>query len=428
MQKISDDSEIQLFERSKIKDYLKNTQREILQLQKKLMLYSYGSCCRSQEVEIKYNQQKAREELQEINEQLAKAEHQYKILLRQVPVNYLLSGDIVKGFNANGDLVVIYDTYENTVAIEYEDYDLSAQEKFRISRVYDNNDKEIVFKYNPDNLLSSITDVRGRRTKYTYDSNKRLTSVEFSNGQTMSFAYDSSNNITNVSSSDKIVTVLGYTSSKLLWAKTYSTTEQITRDKPVEIEHSIYSAVEQWAKLIEQWAIAYPTTLKTVITKDLKIKEYYIFNAEGNNTAYYLEEYGKVTKAEKYGYKAYISDRTECAQKSRLNQYPYSDTFSFGTPDYEEVILDAFNAPKTSTKFTFVSTGNSVKAVTTYDYDDERRCEKATTVTTVYTPAKTETHTGIIKYNYNSSGKVVRSESYIVGEELTTGKTVEETV
>lgn len=32
------------------------------------------------------------------------------------------------------------------------------------------------------------------------------------------------------------------------------------------------------------------------------------------------------------------------------------------------------------------------------------------------------------KYNYNAYGEVVRTESYVEGEELTTGKTIEETV
>ena len=41
---------------------------------------------------------------------------------------------------------------------------------------------------------------------------------------------------------------------------------------------------------------------------------------------------------------------------------------------------------------------------------------------------RTEKILQIATYNYNAAGNVVRKESYIKGEEYTTGKTIEETV
>ena len=61
-----------------------------------------------------------------------------------------------------------------------------------------------------------------------------------------------------------------------------------------------------------------------------------------------------------------------------------------------------------------------------YTYDDNQRLTEEKTTTTFSNPAKK-----IItykKYNYNVYGEVVRTESYVEGEELTTGKTIEETV
>lgn len=57
-----------------------------------------------------------------------------KILKRQKPVNYLTDGKIVKGFNNDGRLVAIFDKYENTITIEYDESD-------KIVAVYDGEDE-----------------------------------------------------------------------------------------------------------------------------------------------------------------------------------------------------------------------------------------------------------------------------------------------
>ena len=87
-------------------------------------------------------------------------DYQLKQYDRQMPVNYLTDDKIVKGYNAEGRLVAILDNYENVMTIEYD-------EDGKIQSVYDGEDKQIVFAYNPTTgLLSSITDTRGRKTGY----------------------------------------------------------------------------------------------------------------------------------------------------------------------------------------------------------------------------------------------------------------------
>lgn len=76
--------------------------------------------------------------------------------------------------------------------------------------------------------------------------------------------------------------------------------------------------------------IEYPSETKTVVTQDTNTKEYYLFNDLGNKSQYCLEEYGKVTKAEKYDYVAYVSDKTSFAAKDKLNLYAYTDDFDLG--------------------------------------------------------------------------------------------------
>lgn len=123
---------------------------------------------------------------------------------RQIPVNYLTDGEIVKGFNSEGQLVTVLDKYENTMSIEYD-----ANRK--IQRVYDGNNKQIIFDYNPTTgLLRSITDTRGRRTSYEYNAQNELIKVMFSDGQTVDLVYDANGNIQSVESSDKVKSTLSY--------------------------------------------------------------------------------------------------------------------------------------------------------------------------------------------------------------------------
>ncbi len=64
-----------------------------------------------------------------------------------------------------------------------------------------------------------------------------------------------------------------------------------------------------------------------------------------------------------------------------------------------------------------------------YEYDDNHKCVKETAVVTIKEGTSIlNTYTQITAYNYNASGNVVRKESYIEGEELTRGKSIEETV
>lgn len=64
-----------------------------------------------------------------------------------------------------------------------------------------------------------------------------------------------------------------------------------------------------------------------------------------------------------------------------------------------------------------------------YEYDENHKCVKETAVVTIKEGTSVlKTYTQITEYNYNAAGSVVRKESYIEGEEYTTGKSVEETV
>ena len=74
--------------------------------------------------------------------------YEYEQCKKYTPVNYLTDNNIVKGFNYNGELVAICDRYENIIMIERDDD--------RITRVYDNKNNQISFKYNSSGVFQSI--------------------------------------------------------------------------------------------------------------------------------------------------------------------------------------------------------------------------------------------------------------------------------
>ena len=98
--------------------------------------------------------------------------------------------------------------------------------------------------------------------------------------------------------------------------------------------------------------------------------------------------------------------------------------------DTLNIELDEFNNPaKKTTNARALSDGTTQEAVITYEYDDDHKCVKETAVVTIKEGTSVlNTYTQITTYSYNASGNVVRKESYVQGEELTTGKRIEETV
>ena len=165
------------------------TQREVVSGQKELM---------------KDNEDLYKVQVEQYYKEYLNLDYQLKQYDRQMPVNYLTDGKIVKGYNAEGRLVAILDNYENVMTIEYD-------EDGKIQSVYDGEDKQIVFAYNPTTgLLSSITDTRGRKTGYEYNSDDELIKVTFASGKTVSFTYDANENIQTVESSDKLKSTLTY--------------------------------------------------------------------------------------------------------------------------------------------------------------------------------------------------------------------------
>lgn len=382
-------------------DYSADTQREVLAAQISFM---------------KKNETLYKSQIEQYYKEYLNLNYRLEQYNRQIPVNYLTDGEIVKGFNSEGQLVTVLDKYENTMSIEYD-----ANRK--IQRVYDGNNKQIIFDYNPTTgLLRSITDTRGRRTSYEYNAQNELIKVMFSDGQTVDLVYDANGNIQSVESSDKVKSTLSYSNKFEL--------KEVTNASTVSgVEHGQPSsdAIVQMSKIMCAFSPA-----QTTIADDKGNKKYYKINADGNVYEYYEEQNGLVIKAEKYDYVPYDKDNVQSAKRSSLFTKAYSafSASDFTNGDYTNTKLDEYNNPATkTTNAQTLSAGTTQQTTITYEYDENHRCIKETAtvvITGLSEGAKTYTH--IMSYHYNASGNVVLKESYIKGEEYTEGKTIEETI
>jgi len=119
------------------------------------------------------------EDLIEARAHLAQYQHIEKILLTQLPVNYVIA-DKILGFNEAGNLVAIFDNYDNQVAIIY-DGD-------RIIRITGSDEREITLEYKKGRL-EWINDFQDRKTYFKYNYKGQLKNIVYPNGHSSEFIY-----------------------------------------------------------------------------------------------------------------------------------------------------------------------------------------------------------------------------------------------
>ena len=337
----------------------------------------------------------------------------------QTPVNFLTDGKIYKGYNESGNLVAIFDAYENNVVIEYEQYYIEYASGERIARICDNDNNVVTFSYTPDNKLSCITDRNGRNTRYVYDSGSNLKEVIFDTGEKINITYYG-NYITSIAEEkNNLYAKVLYNGSKPSAIINGSSVD-------TDIDTVYFSFVQN-----NNSTMNYVT-----ITTD-KSKERYYFNADNNLKEYRMEEGGVMSKAEQYVYNPYWKGSTKQSDPKVVTTSTTKESlrgktltnFVFTAGDTETTTLDQFENPlkTTNSKVKLDANGTNYLTVTVdrlYD-DNQKLIEEVTTGTYSKDNKSLISHT---KYNYNYAGNIVRKETYVEGEEFTKGKTVEETV
>ena len=231
-------------------------------------------------------------------------------------------------------------------------------------------------------------------------------------------------NLISVTTSDKKQSVLEYTNGLL--------SKVITKSLVSGIAHGEEPATAEVE--ISECSFSFGDNL-TILTDDKGNKKYYKIDDLDDVYEYYAEENGLVVAAEKYDY---VPGESNTQGKDDVYtsspSLMYKKSFAEFVPDFEngdfiKTVLDEFNNPETvTTNERALSTGTTTQTTVSYTYNDDHKCIKEETIVTIKEGTSVlKTYTQITAYNYNAAGNVVRKESYIVGEELTTGKSIEET-
>ena len=322
--------------------------------------------------------------------------NELKRLNRQIPVTFIKDNNgITSGFNSDGKLVAMYDGYENNIVFEYSDDGL-------LTSVYDSDGKELSMQYDASKRLVSISDGRGRRTEYAYSSNN-ISTVTFSDGSTLSFTYSNSS-IYRITSSFKQQSTLNYTSGKLTNVVTDAQYTSFDKD-----------STTLGTKVISKVDVTYSGQKTTVISDSYDVCEY-TFSLAGRLTEYVHKEHGCPLETVVYDYDMFDHDnvtRTEAGNSNTI---------------VENRTLNLLNKPSESESgWEYIDTDTQVKNTTNYFYDREARLIRAETEKQIKKGTVLTTENSVVKYKYNAAGGLVRTESYVVGEELTSGINIEET-
>ena len=312
---------------------------------------------------------------------------QLELVLRQTPKNFLQDNNgIINGFNLYGNLVYVSDSYGNYVAVEYDTED-------KIISITDNKGKQVKFDY-CNNLLQSITDSRGIITKYVYDTQKRLQRVLYADDNHVNLMY-STDRLINIKSADKSQLRLYYNDSLL-------TRIVIGKGTP--------------AKTVTDLKIDRAGSDVTIDFSNGKYEKY-TFDSDTRLIRFEQKDSTGVIKSTNYQYGF-----------SNGNQITTVTSDNVGSPDISVVekynLLDQL-VSKTK-DWVNISYNVKVKTEETYCYDTSGKLTDTKLTQFIDNGGEISEMIAVVKYAYNAQGSLILTESYVEGEELTSGINYEE--
>ena len=361
--------------------------------------------------ENQHNYESYRKELSVLYDELA-------VMKKQAPIYYVIDENIVKGFNEDGDLCVIYNkNSDNYTVIERTKH--YSTNGYKITKVCNKDGNGITLHYDDDvGLLREIINSLGEVTSYEYDSDENLVKVIYPNKQELTF--------------DLTLDETGLSGFKVAY-----------NNKFVQMSYAndMLSSVEYFANIsnIENDTVI-PQSIKkidlvcgtsaTLTNQEQQIVEAYTFDADGRITEHCVLENGKYTKAEKYEHVGMGKYNVSSVQENGL----YGETVTFENMCQSTVTLDAFNRVKseavTNKKISDTDNGYKQDIVKTYTYNEKGQVSKVVTNEKIYTdissPIKELNH--IVLLEYNDRGQLLKKQSYTEGEEKANGINIEEHV
>ena len=211
-----------------------------------------------------FGEDRSLEDLNRIGIMLEQRQVALERIKMQLPVNFIIDGSVVYGFNGGGNLISVFDNYDNQVAILYEDN--------RIERVVGSDNKEIVFEYDVAGNLVSVVDCQCRKTEFYYENNL-LVNITYPTGEVAAFGYNENGLLDEIISPSGIGIKLGYDGSNFV---------QTIAQKTYALDGITSKGVVQSNEFVQEelFLITYNSGLKITTIEDLKgVKEVYYFNS-----------------------------------------------------------------------------------------------------------------------------------------------------
>lgn len=324
-----------------------------------------------------------------------------ELLIKHTPVNYLKDENgVISGFNKNGDLVCMFDFYGNNVSLEY-----GADGK--IYAVSDSDGKAIRFEYS-GSWLSSIIDSRGRKTEFVYRNND-LDKLKYADGRTLTFWYSFRGNISYIETDDSLAYMFGYNEdNRLMYLVTSSHTVLITKE--------LYIIKDGYEELLSQTNFTYDGKT-TLITNNNGQSESYVFDS-GKKVKIFTQKDGA-------GFEAvtnYVYDYTDGKTVTAVTVTKPDNKTVTTVEKYDNVNLLASSV----SDWQNISDTARVKTEINYSYDNEENLISVKTCEYTEVNGEITQKNYVTNYRYNSHGSLSFTESYVEGEELVTGKNIEE--
>lgn len=327
-----------------------------------------------------------------------------ELLIKHTPVNYLKDENgVISGFNKNGDLVCMFDFYGNNVSLEY-----GADGK--IYAVSDSDGKAIRFEYS-GSWLSSIIDSRGRKTEFSY-GNRNLYRLKYADGRTLTFRYSNDgygDYISYIETDDSLAYKFGYNEDNRLTSLTTSS-HTVLITKELKITKGGYE------ELLSQTNFTYDGKT-TLITNNNGHSESYVFDS-GKKVKIFTQKDGA-------GFEAvtnYVYDYTDGKTVTAVTVTKPDNKTVTTVEKYDNVNLLASSV----SDWQNISDTARVKTEINYSYDNEENLISVKTCEYTEVNGEITQKNYVTNYRYNSHGSLSFTESYVEGEELVTGKNIEE--
>lgn len=306
-------------------------------------------------------------------------------LVLQSPVNFLKDEKgVISGFNKQGNLVLICDSYGNYVNIIYDIHG-------RVSSIYDSNNKTMQFEY-VNNLLQSITDSLGRTVKYQYDGEK-LKYIIYPDGDKWELRYEGDN--------ISLLKFCGYKYFKMTY------------------ENNKLSLLKMRTNWSDRYVGEYNFTYGNNQTQ--------IEDNDGNR-----EIFGFYDNKKLKFHKIRDNKRFETETEYTYNGNTTTES-TYAAPDYKaEIVTYEYNdinllIAKTN-DWRDISMRLREKTETKYTYDSSNRPIQEKAVKSIAEGSYIKDYTFITNYNYNAQGSLVLIENYRVDTEPYKGRNYEQRV